>query len=413
MTVTRRQFLTRASGGVSLISLSGGIVPALLRGAAAAEAAYQNRILVVIELTGGNDGLNTVIPFEDDAYHCARPELAIRDGFHRLNDRFALHPAMAAVADLFQEGQAAVVHGVGYPNPNRSHFRSLEIWHTAHPETTTAEYGWLGQFLDETSGNDAKDLGGIAFADRLPQSLRAARANIPAVREFENYGVFGEGEEDAQLKRRLIERLAAPAVDSQDSQSNLSFLKRQAQQTYEGANQLRAAITGFQPRGEYEGPLGRQLRMAVQIIAANLGTRVIHVGLDGFDTHANQLGMHAELLGQLARSIEQFQVDLRETGRDEDVLIMTYSEFGRRVRENGSRGTDHGAAAPMMFIGHSVQGGFHGEHPSLEDLGDGDLKFTVDFRSLYATVLEDWFGAQADSILGQKFPKVGLIRSTG
>lgn len=411
MKLTRRQFVTRASAGFSLVSLTGGAVPALLRRASAADVAYDNRVLVVIELAGGNDGLNTVIPYEDPAYHRARPELAIRDGLHRLDDRFALHPSMEPVAELFKDGKAAIVHGVGYPNPNRSHFRSMEIWQTAQPATSTARYGWLGRFLDTAVGDDPEKLAGIAFADRLPQSLLAAHANVPAVRDFESYGVFVEGEADVELKRRMIEQLSAPAMNNDISNANLGFLERQAQNTYAGVKQLREAISGFQPRGEYEGRLGRQLRMAVQVIAADLGTRVIHVGLDGFDTHANQPGVQGELLGQLSRGVGQFQADLRETGRADDVLVMTYSEFGRRVRENGSRGTDHGAAAPMFFFGNRIQAGFLGEPPSLEELGDGDLRFTVDFRSAYATVLEDWLGATAADILGEEFPKLGLINT--
>lgn len=406
MPINRRQFLTRSA---ALVSLSGGLVPGLLRNAAAAEGVHDNRILVAIELTGGNDGLNTVVPYADDAYYRARPGLGIREELHRLDDRFALHPAMSSAAELFKDGAAAIVHGVGYPRPNRSHFRSMEIWHTAEPETSTAKHGWLGRFLDETTGDDTSRLAGIAFADRLPQSLLADHANVPAVRNFESYGVFVEGEEDAELKRRAIERLTAPEKMPAGADSNLSFLERQARNTYAGAKQLREAVAGFQPRGEFEGRLGEQLRMAAQVIAADLGTRVIHVGLDGFDTHANQPGIHAELLGQLSRGVGQFLGSLRETGRAEDVLVMTYSEFGRRVRENGSRGTDHGAAAPMFFFGSPVKGGFHGEAPSLGDLSDGDLKFTTDFRSVYATVLEDWFGAKAGEILGQEFETLELI----
>jgi len=410
MHLTRRQFLNRSSAGLSLVSLSGGLVPSLLAKASAAEGLHENRILVVIELTGGNDGLNTVIPFADAAYHRARPELAVREGAHRLNDQFALHPEMPQIARLFKDGKAAIVHGVGYPKPNRSHFRSMEIWHTADPESTTAEHGWLGRFLDKTAGDDAPRLSGIAFGDRLPQSLSAERANIPAVRNFESYGVFVEGEEfDVAAKRRAIEQMAAPDKQSKQTDSTLNFLKRQATNTYMGAKQLREATSGFQPRGEFEERFGQQLRMALQVIAADLGTRVIHVALDGFDTHANQPFMHPRLLGQLSRGVSQFLGDLKETGRADDVLVMTYSEFGRRVRENGSHGTDHGAAAPMFLFGNKIQGGFHGTPPSLDELDDGDLKFTTDFRSVYATVLDDWFGTNAEDILGETFPKLKLV----
>jgi uncharacterized protein (DUF1501 family) len=412
MIITRRQFLSRGAAGVSLVTLGGSVVPSLLNhaSAAAADAEHQDRILVVVELTGGNDGLNTVIPFDDPAYHRARPELGIRDGVHRLNDQFALHPAMGQTAELFKEGQAAIVHGVGYPSPNRSHFRSLEIWHTARPDTTTAEHGWLGRFLDGTAAHDKGKPGGIAFSERLPQSLRAGRANISAVRELESYGVFVEGELDANLKRGLIEKLSSPEDESLGGDSVIDFLKQQARNTYVGAKELRAAAERFQPKGDYEGPLGRQLRMAVQVIAADLGTRIIHVSLDGFDTHANQGGMHAELLAQLNRGVWNFVEDVKALGRANDVLVMTYSEFGRRVNENGSHGTDHGAAAPMFFFGNQLSPGFHGEHPSLSELDDGDLKYSTDFRSLYQAVLQDWFGTKATDVLGAEFPNLAVLK---
>lgn len=411
MSITRRQFLSRNTAGLSLISLGGSMVPELLQraSATAGDAEHRNRILVVIELTGGNDGLNTVIPFDDPAYHRARPQLAIRENVHRLSDKFALHPVLGELAELFKEGQAAIVHGVGYPNPNRSHFRSMEIWHTAQPDVATAKHGWLGRFLDGTAAKDKGKLTGIAFSERLPQSLLAGRANIPAVRELESYGVFIEGEGDVALKRQLIEKLSAPSGKSQGGDSTVDFLTRQARNTYFGAKKLREAAGRFQPKGEYEGPLGRQLRMAAQIVAADLGTRIIHVSLDGFDTHANQPGMHAGLLAQLNRGVSQFLRDVKELGRADDVLVMTYSEFGRRVNQNGSHGTDHGAAAPMFFFGNKLKPGFHGKHPSLTELGDGDLKFSTDFRSLYQTVLEDWFGTKAVDVLGAEFPKLALI----
>ena len=409
MNITRRQFLSHGSTA-SLVALGGTVAPGLLRraSAAAAGAEHQGRILVVVELNGGNDGLNTVIPFEDPNYHRARPELGIREGIHRLNEQFALHPAMGELAELFKRGRCAIVHGVGYRYPNRSHFRSMEIWHTAQPEATTAEHGWLGSYLDEVSSNNPSDLNGIAFTERLPQSLRADHANIPAVRELESYGVFVEGELDAGVKRGLIKELSESG-GARGSAAVIDFLTRQASQTYAGAEELRRAAERYQPQGEYEGPLGGQLRMAAQVIAADLGTRVIHVSLDGFDTHANQPGMHAELLAQLNHNLWSFLEEVDSIGRADDVLVMTYSEFGRRVRENGSRGTDHGAAAPMLFFGNRIQPGFHGQPPSLDNLEDGDLKHSTDFRSAYQAVLEDWFGTPAKEILGATFPKLAVL----
>ena len=257
MSISRRQFLSQGATGATLVTLGSGFAPSLLHRASAAVAGGEHQN--VIELSGGNDGLNTVIPFDDPAYHRARPELAIREDTLRLNDQFALHPAVGEIAELFKEGHAAIVHGVGYPNPNRSHFRSMEIWHTAAPDTTNVGKGWLGRYLDSTAAEDNDRLTGITFSDRLPQSLRAAQANIPVVRELESYGLFVEGELDANVKRGLIEDLSKPAEWSRDNESVISFLTQQARQTYVGAKELRDAAGRFQPKAEYEGPLGRHM----------------------------------------------------------------------------------------------------------------------------------------------------------
>ena len=408
MSMTRRQFLVKNAALVSLASLA---PPLVLRraSAAAARADHRGRTLVVVELNGGNDGLNTVIPFEDPAYHRARPELRIREDVHRLDDRFALHPQMEHMKDFFAEGKLAIVHGVGYPKPNRSHFRSMDIWHTAQPESPQAGTGWLGRYLDVSSKKDLDGPPAVAFGERLPRSLLGRRVSVPTVQRLAEYGLFVEGTEDAELKKRLIQEL--PALESEKGSAVLDFLRRQARDTYRTARTLREAAGKFQPKSDYVGPLGEQLRMAAQVIAADLEARIIHVSLGGFDTHANQTAAHAELLGMLSKNLDSFFEDLGRTTRKKDVLVMTFSEFGRRVRENGSRGTDHGAAAPMFLLGDSVNGGLHGTHPSLSDLDDGDLKFTTDFRSIYATVLEEWLGTSSRQVLEGEFPTLGLIQA--
>jgi len=377
---------------------------------AAAEAQRTNKIVMVIEMNGGNDGLNTVIPFEDAAYHEARPSLGIQEGIHRLDDQFALHPAMESLSERFKEGEMGIVHGVGYPNPNESHFRSMEIWQTGDPATVSSRDGWLGRYLDQVAKNDRDGIPGVAFGERLPQSLMAREANIPVIAQLANYGIFVEAPEDGRIRKELIEKL--PTMDAHPENRNasaLDFLRKQARDTYAGAERLRAAAQSYQPRGDYIGELGNQMRMATQLIAADMGTQVFHASIEGFDTHANQAGLHSELLGQLSHNVGSFLDEIDAMGRGDDLIVMTYSEFGRRVHENGSVGTDHGTAAPMFLFGKGVKGGFHGEHPSLTDLEMDNLEHTTDFRSVYATVLEDWLGASSREILGEQFSKLDLI----
>jgi uncharacterized protein (DUF1501 family) len=407
--LTRRQFLGTGAG-LSALAL-GGAVPGLFARAAdaAARADHNDRVLVVVELAGGNDGLNTVIPFENDLYHKARPTLHIAgEQVQKLTDQVGLHPSMAAAAELFKGGQLAVVQGVGYPEPDRSHFRSMEIWHTASTAARPPTTGWLGRVLDASFKEDDDGLAGLALTDGLPQALLADKLSVPVVKKIDDFGTGVADSPDADPPRaRLLRALSTgPSVRGEP----MPFLRRQAETAYRTAAKLHDAAGKYQSDVEYPGELGAQLRRASQAIAANLGVRLLWVSQGGYDTHSKQGPAHQALLGELAGALAAFQKDMQKQKAAERVLVLTFSEFGRRVEENASQGTDHGAASCLFLAGSMVKGGLAGTYPSLEKLGEGDLIHTVDFRSVYATVLEKWLGCDAGKVLGEKFRPMELLK---
>jgi uncharacterized protein (DUF1501 family) len=405
----RREFLGLGAAGLSYVSLAGGIPGLFARVAeASARADANDHALVVVELGGGNDGLNTVIPFEDALYYRNRRTLGIpKKEVIRLGDRVGLHPRMKALGELFREGRMAVVQGVGYPDPDRSHFRSMEIWHTASTEPSPPAAGWLGRCLDALPplSPDAFPRG-LALTDALPQALQAQREAVPVVAQLDSLGE-ADGAQVALLRKL--------STGSGPGPGPAAFLRRQADTLYRTADRLKAAADKAQPSPaiEYpEGDLPAQLRRAAQILGADLGVRVLFASLDGFDTHSGQAGTHADLLESLSKSLVAFHRDLAARKLSDRVIVMVFSEFGRRVDENASLGTDHGAASCMFLIGDQVKGGLAGQYPSLDKLGDGDLIHSTDFRSVYATLLDHWLGCPAETVLGKPFPTLALVAGT-
>jgi uncharacterized protein (DUF1501 family) len=395
-----------------------------------------DNVLVVIELSGGNDGLNTLVPFEDDRYYKYRPTLGIpKSELIKLNDRCGVHPAMAAAAELFQQGKLAIVQGVGYPEPDRSHFRSMEIWQTASTEKKPPITGWLGRVVDElvhaTDTSAARTVGGqsspasneshnqaataadpalpaLALTGSLPQALQAEQFAVPVIQQLE---AIGTATGDAQAKAQLLRKLST-VPGAKDAV--IDFVRKQAETTYQAAERLAQAAAKYKSNVMYPGDLGAQLRRAAQVISADLGVRLMYASQGGYDTHSNQAGSHLGLLNELSSSLAAFQKDLEQLNVADKVIVMVFSEFGRRVDENASKGTDHGAGSCMFLTGSKVKGGLAGTYPSLEKLGDGDLIHTVDFRSVYATVLDQWLGCPSDKLLKmpqEKLPRLDLIAS--
>jgi uncharacterized protein (DUF1501 family) len=377
---------------------------------AAQEASRTDRndhVLVVIELNGGNDGLNTVIPFENDRYYKSRPVIGIpKQEVIKLTDQLGLHPSMAGAVELFKAGKLAVIQGVGYPEPNRSHFRSMEIWQTASPAKAVPDTGWLGRALDHLmKPNDSPGIPGLALGETLPQALVAKRVSVPVLKQLEKPAAT-EGE---WRQLQLLHRLSS--TGSKDEGDALGFLRHQADSGYRTAELLRKTNSQFKSAVEYTGELGKQFQRAAQIISIDPGVRLLYLYQSGYDTHNQQTNTQATLLKELCDGLAAFQKDLEQHKVADRVVVLTFSEFGRRLGENASRGTDHGAASCLFLTGARVKGGLAGVYPSLEKLSEDDLIYTVDFRSVYATLLDKWLGCPADKLLGAKFPHLDILRA--
>jgi uncharacterized protein (DUF1501 family) len=415
---SRREFLVTVGAGVGLASLRG---PSWLSAAAAAPEG--DRRLVVLQLTGGNDALNMVVPYADDLYHRARPQLRIPvEQVLRLDDRFGLHPSMTALRALHDEGALAIVHGVGTPVPDRSHFRSMDIWHSADPEAPRPTSGWIGRAADahaecqERLGGAAEGAAAAPFAWRvggrdLPLLLRGRRSDTPTLEDLADLR-WDLGAESEAARRRAVqaELLGVPRAERSGASPHSPEAVRRAWLGALRAAERSAAAIDATSAVEYPaGELGRRLSLAAAILASGLGARVVHLEQGGYDTHARQSQPHAILLGELSAALGAFFADLRARGITDRTLVLVHSEFGRRVAENASAGTDHGAAAPVLLLSGALRGGFHGEAPSLADLDDGDQRSTMDFRRVYATALEPWLGVAAAPIVGAAYRPLPII----
>jgi uncharacterized protein (DUF1501 family) len=416
MTWSRRRFLNTTLSSSSLVAMGATTVPTFLtRSAEAARAGKPNeRILVVVQLLGGNDGLNTVVPHGIDGYNRGRKALRLSSGqIHKITPEIGLHPSMGALAKLCENKRLSVVQGVGYPNPDRSHFRSMEIWESGRLENNAQaiETGWLGRTLDAATGMPGQDPPGLHIGNRaLPLALRSKKTGVPSVESLESYKLQLAGTEaEKQAERGALNKLAA--MERRGDDPLLGFISRTTLSAYESSGRLEQLAKKGQGGPKYPNyGLAKRLELIAQIIKADFGTRIFYTSLDGFDTHANQLGTHAALLLELSDSIAAFHDDLAAAGQGDRVALLTFSEFGRRVLENASGGTDHGAAAPLFLVGPVATAGLVGAHPSFDDLDDGDLKHHTDFRRVYASLAGDWIGCAPEPIVGKGFAPLPLMR---
>ncbi len=389
-------------------------------------------ILVVLQMAGGNDGLNTVVPYANDHYFKARPRIGLKENsLLKINDQVALPKSLSGFKDLYDGGHLSIIQGVGYPNPNRSHFRSTEIWQTASDAEKTESYGWLGRYFDNACAGCDPTVG-VNIGRQMPQAFSAHTPTGVCLDNPQSYRFNGgkhqaDGEMNADEKS--YRELNQPAMEEGQTENSgatigaiggpvahhgsvADFLSRTAMDAQVSSDKILAITKRVENKAEYPTTqLARSLKLVGQLIAGGLPTRVYYVSQGGYDTHTNQGGQHDRLMTELGDSVKAFVEDLKAQGNLGRVTIMTFSEFGRRVAENANGGTDHGAAAPMFVIGDKVKSGLHGEYPSLApgDLFQGDLKYNVDFRSVYAGLLEEWLKTPSVPILGKKFAPLALV----
>jgi uncharacterized protein (DUF1501 family) len=409
---TRREFLRRGLG-LAAASLT---VPAWLhRSVIAADstgapalANGSDRILVVIQLSGGNDGLNTVVPFANDDYHKARPALRLKpDELIKVDDELGLHPRLAPFKKLLDDGHAAILQGVGYPNPDRSHFRALEIWHTASDSDKFERTGWIGRYFDNECQGFGSPAVGVAIGGQTPQAFTNTSSLGITLARPDAFKWRQTLSGDGPLAQA---EMCAYHAMHKSLQDDADFLTRTALNAQIASERVRTAASRASSKADYpNSPLGADLKNIAAMISGGLGSRIYYANFGGFDTHSGQTQRHPGLLSIFASAVAAFHSDLKAQGLDQRVLVMCFSEFGRRVKENASGGTDHGVAGPMFLVGGALKPGIHGAHPSLTDLTAGDLKSHTDFRRVYATVLEDWLGAKSEPILGRKFEKLPLV----
>jgi uncharacterized protein (DUF1501 family) len=417
--LTRRDFLSRSLKASTLLACAPAVPQFLAATARAAERDKDGTVLVVLEMGGGNDGLNTVIPYADDLYHKARPTLRLtRKNVVKVNDHVGLHTALNGLQPLLNDGRLAIVQGVGYPNPDRSHFESMDIWQSADLSRAT-QSGWLGRAVpslhDKKGSIPAIQIG----PDRLPLALQGAPGGVVSLNQQVPYQLDLGGDNGRHgPRRKLIENLVTTKTAGPDDDL-LAFVRRRQVQTYATLDKLKEVLDSSKANpppqqiaagGEGPSTLNNNLTLVARLIKQGFGSRVFYVAIDGFDTHANQADRHTALLQEMGNAIGNFFQQLKEGDHDKKVVLMTFSEFGRRVKENGSRGTDHGAGSCLFVAGPAVQGGPVGEHPKLDDLDSGDLRHSIDFRRVYATLLDEWLGVDSRTVLNGQFPHLPLLK---
>ena len=370
----------------------------------------QDPVLVVLQLSGGNDYLNTVIPYNDGRYWDNRLGVRIQEEeILHIDGDLGLHPSMGVIKDIYDQGNLAIIHGVGYPNSIRSHFRSMDIWHTCEPNRVATE-GWLGMAARDIDPNKENVVSTVSIGPSMFRALSLPGVPVACVDNLDGYGLL-TGISDTQARDKILNRFTQMYSPAIGTGMAMQYLGETGLEALKGADILKVAPQMYSSNVEYADTLvARRLRDIAQIHLADLGTRIFYCDYGSFDSHANQLGMHANLWTDVSRAVGDFFADLREHDAADNVIMLMFSEFGRRVRDNGS-GTDHGSAGVAFVVGDAVKGGQYGEYPSTktEDLEQGDLVPNLDFRGLYSTVLEDWLELDANPIIGGTFEKPKVL----
>jgi uncharacterized protein (DUF1501 family) len=373
-------------------------------------SARQDKALVVIQLSGGNDCLNTVVPYTDGLYYDFRPAVNIAaEQVLPINDAFGFNPSMGAIKRLWDQGKVAIINGIGYPHPDRSHFRSMDIWHTAEPEKIGQE-GWLGRAIRSLDPHGENVLTGVNFGRGLPRALGCRGVPVASVGNLETYGLYPDLQEERsrELALQTFARMYGVAAGRE---AVMGFLGQTASDALKGADLLRTAPGKYASSVDYaNNSLAQNLKSIAQVMFADLGTRIYYTQHGSFDTHSGELISHAKLWKEVADGIGALMEDVHEHGREDDVVLLIFSEFGRRIRDNGS-GSDHGSGGVAFVIGNAVRGGMYGDYPSLqvEAQLEGDLHFNNDFRCTYSTLLEQWLGLDPAPIVNGRFEQFACL----
>lgn len=399
MNNSRRNFLKQSS----LLAAGSLMAPGFINGLTEEFEVYTGRRLVIIQLSGGNDGLNTVVPFRNDIYYEKRPQLAVAPNkVLKLTDDLGFNPAMEGLHSLYDQGLMSVINNVGYPNPDRSHFRSMDIWHTASNADENWETGWLGRYLDTACQQCESPHSAIQVDDNLGLVMKGERLNGLAL---SNPKAFVN--KVKQARARQLTRLNA---DVAHKEHNLGYLYKTLVEANHSAEYISEKVNRYKTQTEYpQNPFARDLKTIAELIGSGMETSVYYASMTGFDTHARQQVVQSRLLGTYSDAMKAFVTDLKHNGLLKDTLIMTFSEFGRRVGQNASGGTDHGTANNLFVIGEKVKAGIYNDTPDLVDLVNGDLKFEIDFRRVYASLLDKWLGVSSKTALKRDFSPLNFI----
>ena len=370
----------------------------------------KSKSIVVVQLSGGNDYLNTLVPYDNGLYYDNRKTVRIEpDQVLKIDDQVGFRTGMEPIKGLWDEGKVALINGIGYPNPNRSHFRSMDIWHTALPDDIGTE-GWLGRTIRELDPKGENVLTGINFGRGLPRALGCRGVPVASVGDLNTYGLYPDMKDEA-LRKYALDAFAKMYGGAKGSDAVMDFLGQTGMDALKGADILRTAPELYSSNVEYAtNDIAQGLKAAAQVMFADLGTRIFYTQHGSYDTHAGEIDSHTQLWSEAAGAIGDFMDDVKEHGREDDTVMFVFSEFGRRIKDNGS-GTDHGSGGLAMLIGDPVEGGMYGEYPSLkeEDQLEGDLHFNNDFRQTYTTLLEDWMGLEAEPIVNGRFEPLKMI----
>ena len=367
----------------------------------------REKVLLVIQLSGGNDYLNCIVPYQNGHYKDARPNIKITDDeIIPLDNGYGLNPGMGELKHIYDQGKMAIIHGIGYPVPNRSHFRSMDIWHTAEPNTVALK-GWIGQAIRDLDPNGSNIVTAVNFANGLPRALAAPNVPVASVDALENYGLL-TGVSDGNQRNRALNAFSRMYTPLLGSDAVMDYLGQTGLDALRGADILKEAPEKYSSNVEYpDNKFAKSLKGVAQVHFANLGTRIFYTQYGGFDTHTDEVSLQKSLWNDISSSVSAFFQDLEEHHLGDEVTVLMFSEFGRRVKDNGS-GTDHGSGGVAFLMGNQVKGGHYGEYPSLDPskLLEGDLKFNNDFRGLYTDLLEDWLNVEAQPIVNGIYEKI-------